>query len=272
MINFLHTFLPQPIIFQLGPIVLHWYGLLVVAGIIAGLIVLVQLAKQVKINSDEVYSLVFYLIIFSLISARLYACALNYKFYLSWPIEILAVWHGGLAIHGGIIGGLITLFVYCRYKKQSFMLWADMLGVALPLGQAIGRFGNYFNQELFGWPTNLPWGIPIDLSNRPLGYLSVQYFQPTFLYEAILNLINFLLLFLLFKKTSRSGHKPGLILFLYLINYSLIRIFLEFFRLDSVPSIFGWRLPVVVSLLIIIASLLAVLIRQWLTSRSQNSI
>ena len=177
MLNFLHNFLPDPILFHWGFLTVHWYGVLVVAGIIAGLLLVLRLAKQFNIKSDEVYDLAFYLIIFSLLGARLYAVLLEWPYYLKNPGEIIAVWHGGLAIHGAIIGGLLTLVVYCRLaslrgrsgrKKQNFWQWADLIAVAIPLGQAIGRWGNYFNQELFGRPTSLPWGIPILRQNRPV--------------------------------------------------------------------------------------------------------
>ena len=274
MINFLHNFLPQPILFQFGLIKIYWYGLFMVLGIIAGLTVVLKLAKRLSIKNDEVYDLGFYLIIFSLIGARIYAVFLELPFYLKNPFEIIAVWHGGLAIHGAIIGGVLTLIIYSWKKKQSFWQWADLLAPALALGQTIGRFGNYFNQEIFGKPTDLPWGIPIALQNRPIDYISQQYFHPTFLYESGLNLINFFILFFLLKLKNSSklqvtslprkiakrfiwGYRlqEGAIALVYLINYSLIRIAMEFLRTDHTPKIFGIRLPILVSLGIIILSL-----------------
>ena len=211
MLTFLHTFEPQPIILQLGPLALRWYGLLMVTSMIAGLLIVLRFARQEKIKSDDVFDLAFYLIIFSLLGARLYAVLLELPYYLNNPFEIIAVWHGGLAIHGAIIAGGLTLLVYCRKKRQSFWQWADRLVVALPLGQAIGRWGNYFNQELFGKPTDLPWGIPISPVNRPVEYLTSPYFHPTFLYESLLNLLNVgLLLFLFPKLKQRSGVLAGL--------------------------------------------------------------
>ena len=245
-----------------------------VLGIIAGLTVVLKLAKRLSIKNDEVYDLGFYLIIFSLIGARIYAVFLELPFYLKNPFEIIAVWHGGLAIHGAIIGGVLTLIIYSWKKKQSFWQWADLLAPALALGQTIGRFGNYFNQEIFGKPTDLPWGIPIALQNRPIDYISQQYFHPTFLYESGLNLINFFILFFLLKLKNSSklqvtslprkiakrfiwGYRlqEGAIALVYLINYSLIRIAMEFLRTAHTPEIFGIRLPILVSLGIIILSL-----------------
>jgi len=259
MINFLHTFNPQPILFQLGFLKIHWYGVFIVLGIACGLFVVLKLAKKVSVSSDEIFDLGFYAIIFSLIGARVYAVFLELDFYLSHPFEIIAVWHGGLAIHGAIIGGVSTVLVYCYFKKKFFWLFADLVAPALALGQAIGRFGNYFNQELFGGPTNLPWGIPIALQNRPEQFLNFQYFHPTFLSESVLNFFNFcflVFLFLVIKgKYKVLGIKyQGVIFLVYLINYSLIRICMEILRQDPTPEFFGVRLPILVSLLIIISS------------------
>ncbi|MFA6255053.1 MAG: prolipoprotein diacylglyceryl transferase [Patescibacteria group bacterium] len=295
MINFLHNYLPQPILFQLGFIRVYWYGALVVFGIILGLLVVLQLTKKQGIKKDEVYpplffrnrrdkivtennkkflrlqpefldksggvyDLGFYLIIFSTLGARIYAVLLDLNFYLKNPFEIIAVWHGGLAIHGAIIGGVLTLLIYCYKKNQSFWLWADLIAVAIPLGQALGRWGNYFNQEIFGRPTDLAWGIPISLANRPVEYINFQYFQPTFLYESGLDLVNFGVLLFLFVWVNKKNQElriknHGLVFLVYLVNYSLIRIFMEFLRIDPTPEIFGIRAPILVSLGIIIISL-----------------
>src|SRR3989344_4300163 len=260
MLTFLHTFEPQPIILQLGPLALRWHGLLMVTSMIAGLLIVLRFARQEKIKSDDVFDLAFYLIIFSLLGARIYAVLLELPYYLNNPFEIIAVWHGGLAIHGAIIAGGLTLLVYCRKKRQSFWQWADRLVVALPLGQAIGRWGNYFNQELFGKPTDLPWGIPISPVNRPVEYLTSPYFHPTFLYESLLNLLNVgLLLFLFPKLKQRSGVLAGL----YLINFAVIRTLMESLRIDSTPLLFGLRLPVIASLIIAVIGALLVVVRFW---------
>tara|TARA_Y100000310_G_C20434313_1_gene692984 strand:- start:20 stop:823 length:804 start_codon:yes stop_codon:yes gene_type:complete len=262
MFNFLHNFVPQSILFQAGFLTIHWYGLFVVSGIIAGLVIVLKLAKQKGIESDEVYNLGFYVVISAIVGSRVYAVFLDLPFYLQNPFEIVAVWHGGLAIHGGVIGGVLAGLIYTIRKKQSFWSWADIIAPALPLGQAIGRWGNYFNQELFGTPTSLPWGIPIELQNRPIEFLSSQYFHPTFLYESLLNLINFAILFLLIGKREKLGLKSsGSIFLIYLINYSVIRILMENLRTDATPEVWGLRLPVLISLLVIGASLIFIVQR-----------
>ena len=262
MITFLHNYLPQPILFKLGFIEVHWYGLLVVLGIIGALSAVLFLARKQNITSDEVINLGFYAIISGLLGARIYAVFLDLPYYLNNPWEIPAVWHGGLAIHGAIIGGGLAILIYAIKKKQSVWLWLDLAAPSLALAQAIGRFGNYFNQEVFGRPTSLPWGIPINPFNRPPGFEGVAYFHPTFLYESGLNLLNFVLLAVLFFwinkgrleiRDWRSG--DGMVFLAYLINYSVIRILMELLRIDQTPLVMGIRWPVVASVLILISSL-----------------
>ena len=262
MITFLHNYLPQPILFKLGFIEVHWYGLLVVLGIIGALSAVLFLARKQNITSDEVINLGFYAIISGLLGARIYAVFLDLPYYLNNPWEIPAVWHGGLAIHGAIIGGGLAILIYAIKKKQSVWLWLDLAAPSLALAQAIGRFGNYFNQEVFGRPTSLPWGIPINPFNRPPGFEGFAYFHPTFLYESGLNLLNFVLLAVLFFwinkgrleiRDWRSG--DGMVFLAYLINYSVIRILMELLRIDQTPLVMGIRWPVVASVLILISSL-----------------
>lgn len=249
MINFLHTFNPNAIAFSLGWVIIHWYGLFVVTGILAGLLAAVVLGKKYNITANQVFDLAFYLILAGIVGARVYSILLDWPYYSQNPAQIIAVWNGGLAIHGAILGGLAALIFYVKKHRQNFWQWADLAALALPLGQTFGRWGNYFNQEIFGTPTALPWGIPIEAVNRPAQYSQFQYFHPTFLYESILNLSNFLILVYIFKKTKV---KPEIVFLIYLINYSLIRIAMEFLRTDSAPYILGIRWPVIFSLVVIV--------------------
>jgi len=259
--NFLHSFYPQSIAFSLGPVAIHWYGLFIVTGIFLGLLVVLRLAKYYGIQKDSVYDVAFYTVLFSIVGARLYAVLLFAPYYFANPTEIIAVWRGGLAIHGAIIGGIFGLIFYCYKKKDSFWKWADVLVPALALGQAIGRFGNYFNQELYGGPTDAPWGIPIDLVNRVAGFEAFEFFHPTFLYESILNLTVFLILIYLhvrrIKNINPVTNKPkaGRIALIYLMLYSVVRIIMEQFRIDDTPELLGLRLPVLVSIIIIIVAM-----------------
>jgi len=259
MFNFLHTFHPSPILISLGPINIYWYGVSIVLGILSAIAVAIYLAKPYNLKPETIIDLAAWLIIGGLVGARLYDIGLEWQYYSAQPLDILKVWQGGLAIHGAIIGGLIALWLYAKKYQQNFWQLAAIVATSLPLAQAVGRWGNYFNQELFGYPANLPWGIPIDLIHRPFGYLNFEYFQPTFLYESLGNLIIFIILiFFHFHKRATSYE---LQVTSYLFMYSSLRFTTEFFRLDATPVIFGLRFPQLISLLIIIFCLIYFIVK-----------
>lgn len=252
--NFLYNFNPQPILFEFGSLTFRWYGLMIAIGLLSAIFVSSYLAKSRGHNPDDVYSLAFWLAIGGIIGARLYDfIIIEFDYFIQWPLDIFKFWQGGLAIHGAIIGGIIAMIIWCKLKKQRFLNWIDLVAVSFPLGQAIGRFGNYFNQELFGRPTNLPWGIPIELHNRPEKFINQSHFHPVFLYESILNFILFLILLFLMKKNKLS---VGIITLIYFFGYGLIRFLMEFIRIDETAMIFGWKLPQVLSLLIFLFSII----------------
>lgn len=250
--NFLHTFIPQPIAFSLGPVNIYWYGLVVVLGIVAGILLSAYLAKQNGLNPDTIYDLAFYLVIFGLAGARLYDVLLEAPYYLAHPEDVLKIWRGGLAIHGAIIAGALTLFFYARRYKIDLIKLSAILVPGLALGQAIGRWGNYFNQELFGRPTDLPWGVFISFVNRPSAFSDKEFFHPTFLYESLGCLALAIILLILHDKL-KSKDKYLYIASAYFIGYSLLRFSLEFIRIDYAPTFLGLRWPQIMSLLIIIA-------------------
>ncbi len=192
--SFLHTFHPQPILISFGPINIHWYGLLVVLGILAAIFTALKLAGYYNIKKEVIIDLSFYLVIFGIIGARLYDVLLELPYYLNHPLDIFKIWQGGLAIHGAIIAGIAVIWLFAKKRQLNFWLLAAIITPGLALAQAIGRWGNYFNQELFGAPTGLPWGIPIDLINRPIKYIGYEFFHPTFLYESIGNFVIFFIL------------------------------------------------------------------------------
>ncbi len=250
--NFLHSFIPEPVAFQLGPITIYWYGIIMALAIICALLLALHIAKMRNIKSDEILDAAIWAIVGGLVGARVYEIFLEWAFYSTHPADILKLWNGGLAIHGALIGGLIALFIFVR--KKEYTIW-NLSAVMLPgvaLGQAIGRLGNWFNQELFGKPTSLPWGIPIDTFHRPVGFETFEFFHPTFLYESILLLILTFLLYRLAIKKSVSAH---IIMCAYLIGYGLIRFILEFIKIDSTPLFLGLRWPQVFSLLMILLGL-----------------
>jgi phosphatidylglycerol:prolipoprotein diacylglycerol transferase len=265
--NFLHNFLPQPILFEWGFITVRFYGLIIAMALVACFSVALYLARKRNIDWDDLYDLAFYLALGGIVGARLYDVFLiEWNYFGSHPWEMLAIWHGGLAIHGAIIGGVISLIVWCKIKKKSFWQFAGLLFTVLPLGQAIGRWGNYFNQELFGGPTTFLWGIPISLANRPEQYLNYQYFQPAFLYESILDFVLFLILFFWYKKNRR----PGEMIIFYLMGYSVIRFLMEFVRIDVTSLVFGVRLPQLVSAVVFVVCAGVLIFRKFKLSSSKS--
>jgi phosphatidylglycerol---prolipoprotein diacylglyceryl transferase len=263
MLNFLHTFSPSPTLISFGPLHVYWYGLFVVLGILSALSVSLWLAKKFGLSTNKIFDLSFWIIIIGIIFARLYHVILEWGYYRLDFWNIFKVWQGGLAIHGGLIGGLLVLVYFCWKEKTNFWLLAAIFSPGVALGQAIGRWGNYFNQELFGKPTNLPWGIPIDFLNRPDVYISSDYFHPAFLYESLSDLLIFgILLFLILKFLKKKWGNYKIIFLVYLILYSALRFFTEFIRTDITAYFFGFRWPQVFSLIIIIASLVLIFIPQ----------
>jgi len=255
-IFFFHSFIPGSIAFTLGSLTIHWYGLILSLAILVALLITIKLAKIYQFNIDMILDLTIWIIIGSLIGARIYDVFLNWSLYSNNLLEILKVWHGGLAIHGGLIGGAVVLLIFSYLKKRrlregelNFYKLASLVLPGLAIGQAIGRFGNWFNQELFGLPTNSFIGIPIDLINRPLGYENYNYFQPTFLYESLTMLIVGLILYKLVKNNKTS---PKIILAVYLISYGVVRFLLEFIKIDPTPQILFLRWPQIISLVMIL--------------------
>jgi len=233
-----------------------------VLAIVAGGLVILRLAKKQNVSEETIFDLMFWLVLGGLIGARLYDVLLELLYYMRQPLAILKVWQGGLAVHGAIVGCAVTLFIFAKKRRLDFWLLTALVATAAPLAQAIGRLGNYFNQELIGRPTDLPWGIPIDITNRPLEYLSFQYFHPTFLYESLGNMIIFLILLLLINKTIKSQDSPSRMsnVFVYLILYSVLRFSLEFIKIDRTPELFGLRWPQIASLGLVVIALVGLVI------------
>jgi len=245
----LHFLPPNPIAWSVGNLNIYWYGITLAIAIIFAVLVFLYLGRKNDLSSDNILDVSTWLIIGGIIGARLYDVVLELPYYLNHPIDIFKIWQGGLAIHGGIIGGVIILIIFSKLKRLDVWKIIGALVPGLALGQAIGRWGNWFNQELFGRPTGLPWGIPIDFLKRPIGYESYDYFQPTFLYESLSLLVVAIILFILAKYKKINSK---IILAWYLITYGLIRFILEFIKIDTTPTFLNLRWPQVASLVMII--------------------
>ena len=174
------------------------------------------------------------LVLFAVIGARIYYVAFEWHNYASNPLKALAIWEGGIAIHGALLAGTLTLILFCRWRRQPFWDVLDVLVPSVALGQAIGRWGNFFNSEAFGVPTDLPWKLFIPAQSRPVIYGTSEFFHPTFLYESIWDLLLFGLLVLLFRRGLKApGMLPsGAMSCVYLVGYSLGRVWIEGLRID----------------------------------------
>jgi phosphatidylglycerol---prolipoprotein diacylglyceryl transferase len=251
---------PGPLVFQLGPFALRWYGLLIALAVLAGLALATRLGKARGIEPALIADLLPLLVLGAVVGARIYYVALEWRQYADNPMEALAIWRGGIAIHGALIGGMLTTIFYCRWRRQAFWPLLDVLVPAVALGQAIGRWGNFFNSEAFGVPTDLPWKLTIPAVNRPPEFIDQLHFHPTFLYESLWNLGVCLLLLLLFRQASRGRiHLPaGALSCVYLMAYSSGRVWIEGLRIDPLclfaePPFCegGLRMAQLVSLLLI---------------------
>ncbi len=242
--------LPQEI--HLGFFTLRFYGIIIALAAFASY----RLAK--KRQSDYGYSdaesdnLLFVLLIGGFIGARLYHVFSDFHYYLAHPLLIPAIWHGGLGIYGALFGGMLTIWLYFKYWKKredakaSILNTLDWLVPSLVIGQAIGRFGNLFNYEAYGYPTSSAWRMFVPAQFRLPPYETYQYFHPLFLYESLASAIILAILLYLSPKL-----REGKLFFLWLILYNSVRLIIEAFRIDSV-LIYGFRLNMIVSVILIL--------------------
>lgn len=271
MLEFFHTFIPSAILLDAGWFRIYYYGLIMAIAISIAFFVALELGKKIGIKSDDVFDFSFLLVLGGLIGARIYDVFLFLPYYINKPLAIFKVWEGGLAIHGGIIAGLIIAVFFAKKKNISFWKLSAIIAPALALGQAIGRFGNYFNQELFGRPSELAWSIPIEITNRPLGYETFTHFHPTFLYESLGLLLIFLVLFIYTKqniKLKKDFNHDIFPLSFYVLSYSLLRFSLEFIKIDETPYWLGLRLPQITSLIMIALSLFFIIRKKCFSEKN----
>ncbi|HEY9764932.1 MAG TPA: prolipoprotein diacylglyceryl transferase [Chroococcales cyanobacterium] len=271
----------KAIALQIGPLAIHWYSLMILTAIVIGTSLGRYHARRMGEDPEHIYNIALYGALAGILGARLYYVALSWSYYSSRPLEILATWHGGLAIHGGILGAVTALFFYARKYQLSFWKYLDMLSPSLILGQGIGRWGNFFNNEAYGapalwpswWPWHfgnpqfLPWGIHIPSPFRMPEYadllrfpVDTTLFHPTFLYESLwdVGLFTFLLLLL------RRGRQPrGNVFFFYLMLYSTGRFFIEGLRTDPLMLFGVIRMAQFVSLTLIAVGLGTILFRTF---------
>ena len=214
----------------LGPFSIHLYGLIVSAAIFFAYLLVIFRAKIYQVSRNTIDTLFLLILPFGIIGARLYHVLDYFDYYRQNPLEILYIWQGGLGIFGALIFGLLTVYFYAKFKNISVLTLLDLASPAVSLGQSIGRWGNYINIEAFGPPTNLAWGISVPENLRPLEYASYSKFHPAFLYESVATLLIFIFLIIISKSVIK---KPGAVFALYLILYSISRLIIESFRIDT---------------------------------------
>ena len=253
--------IPSPSLssFSVGPITIHFYALCIITGIATAIWIGRKRYANLGGNPDDVSEVAIWAVPFGIIGGRIYHVITSPSQYFGAngnPIDALRIWEGGLGIWGAISLGAVGAYLYFRTHKTSlnFRQLLDSLAPGVVVAQAIGRVGNYFNQEVFGKPTELPWGLEIDLANRPNGFESYSTFHPTFLYELLWCLVVAVLLIKLPGFLKQVTSKQGDIFALYILGYTAGRVWIETLRIDEANLILGLRLNIWVSFIVLITT------------------
>jgi phosphatidylglycerol---prolipoprotein diacylglyceryl transferase len=226
--------LSDPVAIAVGPLEIRWYAVFIVTGIMLAVALCSWLTKKRGEDPEFILDMAPWVVIGAILGARLYYVILEWDRFSRDLISALNFRTGGLTIHGAIIAGALVVWIFTRMRGDSPWFWTDMIVPGLALGQAIGRWGNWANQEAFGTPTDLPWAVTIDPSRRPAGYEEFATFHPTFLYESVFNLLFAGVLVVLALKGPEFGwFRNGMVTGVYLIGYGLVRLPLESIRTDS---------------------------------------
>jgi len=248
----------NPVLITLGPLQIKWYSVLILLGVIIGIAMLIKEGKRFNISKDFLFNLAFWTIVFGIIGARLYYVIFNWSDYSSDILSVFKIWNGGLAIHGGLIAGFITMFLYCKKYNANILKITDMAVVPVILAQAIGRWGNFFNGEAHGAVTSLirlkELHVPeFVIEGMKIGGL---YYHPTFLYESLWCIIGFIILVILRRV---KYIKTGQLTCIYLMWYSVGRFFIESLRTDSL-MLGGFKAAQILSVILFIAGLVILMI------------
>ncbi len=222
----------NPVLVRIGPIAIYWYGVLIVTGAMLAAHIASKLSRRNGRDPEIAWNLLLVCLLMGVIGARIYHILSSWEYYRARPGEMFGLQMSGFGIFGAFLGGLLGVWAYTRYHKLRFLEWADYSAPGLLLAQAIGRWGNFFNQELYGYPTDVPWAIYIAPEHRLPGFEAFDRFHPTFCYESVLNFAGFLVLLYLARNWRRNRFH-GDIVFLYGIIYPVIRFFIEFQRPDA---------------------------------------
>lgn len=217
---------------DVGGFKLRWYSTLVALGLVAGTLLAALEARRRKQDDRHAYNAVLLALPLALIGARLYHVVHAWSFYSNNLSEIVRIDKGGIGIYGAVVGSILAIWIYTKIQKLSFPMWLDIGAPGLLLGQAIGRWGNYFNQELYGRPTDVAWALHIPLNKRESGYEAFSTYHPLFFYESMLNLLGVAVMLLVARRFAEKL-KDGDIALLYGIWYGTVRLSLEGLRIGN---------------------------------------
>lgn len=264
----------SPIALELGPLTIHWYGLILGMAVLVALLVGIREGKKHGIDSETFLDLVLYGVPAGIIGGRIYYVLFEWQYYIENPADIIAVWKGGLAIHGVLIASVLTLIWFTKKKNLSFWRMADIAAPGLIIAQAIGRWGNFMNQEAHGGIVSLEFleglNLPQFIINQMYIYnpapgegltAGYYYHHPTFLYESLWNLVGFIILISL-RKVFRHKLKQGELFFSYLVYYSIGRFFIEGMRTDSLMLTDSLRIAQVMSIVLVVGGISAIIYRR----------
>ncbi|AMM95068.1 diacylglyceryl transferase [Peribacillus simplex] len=250
----------NPIAIDLGPIQVHWYGLIIGFGVLLGLIIALRESERRGLDKEIFTDMILFAVPIAIICARIYYVIFQWEYYSQNPGDIIKIWNGGIAIHGALIGAVLTAIIFAKVKKVSFWKLADIAAPSLLLGQAIGRWGNFMNQEAHGGEISRSFlenmHLPDFIINQM--YINGTYYHPTFLYESIWNIVGVIILLSLRKVNLRRGE-----LFLtYVIWYSIGRFYIEGMRTDSLMLTESLRIAQVISIVLIVVAVVLVVYRR----------
>ncbi|HHQ5018938.1 TPA: prolipoprotein diacylglyceryl transferase [Staphylococcus aureus] len=249
----------DPVAFNLGPLSVRWYGIIIAVVILLGYFVAQRALVKAGLHKDTLVDIIFYSALFGFIAARIYFVIFQWPYYAENPGEIIKIWHGGIAIHGGLIGGFIAGVIVCKVKNLNPFQIGDIVAPSIILAQGIGRWGNFMNHEAHGGPVSRAFLEQLHLPNFIIEnmYINGQYYHPTFLYESIWDVAGFIILV-----NIRKHLKLGETFFLYLTWYSIGRFFIEGLRTDSLMLTSNIRVAQLVSILLILISISLIVYRR----------
>lgn len=256
----------NPIALQLGGLEVHWYGIIIASGVLLAVYLAIREAQRRDVSEDHILNLVLWSLPFALIGARAYYVLFEWQYYSQHPAQIIAIWHGGIAIYGALIASALVFIIYCRAHDLSIWLVLDIAAPTVMIAQAIGRWGNFMNQEAFGGVTTKAFLTGLHIPNWIVQqmYIGGAYRQPTFLYESSWNVVGFIILMLI--RHRHHLFKQGEVFLTYLMWYSFGRFFVEGMRTDSLYITANLRVSQLLSVILFVGALAVWVYRRYRSS------